>query len=691
MKRNNDMKNRVKNKKLRFLVVFFILIIIFCIYIACKSYIKNNCLVNEDKLPMASSSYNVVTAHFYLNTCENEKLNLISILTSEKIGKGYIAKSDSVWNDEDKVKKLLIDIPSFLSKIPPNKDIKWMASFSLFGSWRVIGILVDKPIDDMADSSSSLIVQTVNSVADMIKESYTVGTKVKTLGYYSPDDGGSGEYLISDDSSLKVDNGLVIELANGLKAQLQVNNNKVIVEQFGAHGDGYTDDSKYIQAAINSGFEVNLTTGKKYRFINSGIYLTHSTSLHGNGATFVVDDAYNPEKYDFVHYFIRYVYGSQLAMFCVDNLNIEVSFSDNRFTEQSYVIISPLYIDNVILDNVCITTNQSCNKLVCVWIDRGCSSFILKDSKLYNNTTGSEGTALWLTSKSDELFGKFNTLDFVLLENSILSCTSADETLAIWGTNDAKVTVNSCIIQASAKAEGRTRPICIYSEGDNNANFDVRFNECIISAECDKQNSSSFYDSLIGVGSNFPSNKFNIFFNSCKINARVNGSLIFPICFDSDWSHVEEFDATNPSVRLVFNDCSVDCNSTITGASHDYFDTAKLYPAAAWNCEFNNCIIKCDTAFAYLLYRGVPQYFIPEITLNDSLLTVKNAKAVICKSNNSTKVNLSMKNTWVNAIGIDNLVMTESENSPKVVTQKNSIEEIIIDNSYLNGEIISTR
>ena len=532
------------------------------------------------------------------------------------------------------------------------------------------------------------IIPTVNTVADMINGTYIAGEKVKTLGYYSPNDGGNGEYLISNDGSLKVDNGLVIELSNGLRAQLLVNNNMVTAEQFGAHGDGSTDDSTYIQAAVDSGYEVNFTAEKKYKFIQSGIYLTHSTQLHGNGATFVVDDTYNPVNYDFVHYLIRYVYGNQLSRFSVDNLNIEVNFTDNRYTEQSFVVISPLYIDNVLIDNVNITTNQSCNKVICVWVDRGCSSFTLRDSKLYNNTLGEEGTALWLTSKTDEVFGKYNVLQSVLVENSILSCTTADETLAIWGTNDANIVINSSLIQSSAKSIGRTRPICIYSVGDNNANFNVEFNECIITSECDKKNSNSFYDSLIGVGSNYPSNKFNVSFNNCIINAKINGSLIFPICFDSDWSHVEEFDYANPSVNLSFSECSIECNSTITGASPYYYDTAKLYPAAAWNCEFSNCSIICETAFAYLLYRGIPQYFVPQITLNDSSIEIKDAKAVFCGNNYSTVMGLVMNNTKVNAKGIGELVTFESTYYPEVVTQKNYIETNIINNSYLNGELI---
>ena len=60
-----------------------------------------------------------------------------------------------------------------------------------------------------------------------------VGDKYKTLGYYTENDGGAGRYdIIEKDSNIKIDNGLYIELNNGLLAKLAIINETVNIKQF---------------------------------------------------------------------------------------------------------------------------------------------------------------------------------------------------------------------------------------------------------------------------------------------------------------------------------------------------------------------------------------------------------------------------------------------------------------------------
>lgn len=92
-----------------------------------------------------------------------------------------------------------------------------------------------------------------NSVADMKLDSeLKAGQVCKTLGYYSINDGGGAYYTIREKADGNVDDGgSVHELANELVAELIVENGTVNVKQFGAKGDGVTDDTAAIKAAVS--------------------------------------------------------------------------------------------------------------------------------------------------------------------------------------------------------------------------------------------------------------------------------------------------------------------------------------------------------------------------------------------------------------------------------------------------------
>ena len=93
-----------------------------------------------------------------------------------------------------------------------------------------------------------------NSVSAMKAEkSLKPGATACTLGYYSPNDGGAGTYIIRAKADGDVDDGGSLhELANGNVAELVVENGTVNVKQFGAKGDGVTDDSDVIQTTLNA-------------------------------------------------------------------------------------------------------------------------------------------------------------------------------------------------------------------------------------------------------------------------------------------------------------------------------------------------------------------------------------------------------------------------------------------------------
>lgn len=101
-------------------------------------------------------------------------------------------------------------------------------------------------------SAQSINIRTFNSVEEM-KASNTLkaGALVKTQGFYTADDGGGADYVVTDDiGEDEVDETSIIELNNNLYAKLLIKE-FLNVKWFGAYGDNIHDDSECINKVFS--------------------------------------------------------------------------------------------------------------------------------------------------------------------------------------------------------------------------------------------------------------------------------------------------------------------------------------------------------------------------------------------------------------------------------------------------------
>lgn len=119
----------------------------------------------------------------------------------------------------------------------------------------------------------------VKSIEEMKAiENLKSGDIIKTIGYYSANDGGGATYLIREKLETDIeDNGAVHFINDTLVAELIIKNKTITPKMFGAKGDGITDDSTIFNITLNYARENNL----KVECSQTDIFLIN-TSLNCN-------------------------------------------------------------------------------------------------------------------------------------------------------------------------------------------------------------------------------------------------------------------------------------------------------------------------------------------------------------------------------------------------------------------------
>lgn len=154
------------------------------------------------------------------------------------------------------------------------------------------------------------------------------GDICETLGYYNPGDGGGAKYKITYNPGAIEDGKLVHYLSHSdtLRAEI-ILSDTINIQQFGAVGDGNTDDSSAIQAAIDNDFRIIEFSNNKIYTIKSPIEINKHDTLNiiinGNGATIY------PHFTDGLKI---YPDGDIVANISINNLNIDCTDATSAIT-----------------------------------------------------------------------------------------------------------------------------------------------------------------------------------------------------------------------------------------------------------------------------------------------------------------------------------------------------------------------
>lgn len=173
------------------------------------------------------------------------------------------------------------------------KKIKIKRQDGTYTNYIPIGVDAINAITDDGDSVQFKLNKKpycFDTVADMKNAKLKKGDYVVTLGYYEINDGGSSIYKIRTQTENDIiDNGAIISIKDTLVAEIITN--EIYVEQFGARGDGQTDDSAAFQNALNYASNrciLKLHKNKVYLIANT-LKTYKNTNFNLNGSTIKVN------------------------------------------------------------------------------------------------------------------------------------------------------------------------------------------------------------------------------------------------------------------------------------------------------------------------------------------------------------------------------------------------------------------
>lgn len=154
---------------------------------------------------------------------------------------------------------------------------------------------INKKLDQMVEDGTldnilmnyGNIQKVYNTFQDVLNDNLVLNQKIKTLGYYEINDGGGGEYIVTN----TLNPNAYTEQVNGLYIELIDKTCNIL--KCGAKPDNTTDNTDIIQRCLNIYNNVYIPSGT---FKTNSLYLKSYQHLFGDGKNSILSAISNSEK-----------------------------------------------------------------------------------------------------------------------------------------------------------------------------------------------------------------------------------------------------------------------------------------------------------------------------------------------------------------------------------------------------------
>lgn len=405
----------------------------------------------------------------------------------------------------------------------------------------------------------------------------------------------------------------------------------VTPENFGAQGDGKTDDSKAISKCIQSGKTIRLSPNKTY-LLENPVKASNSETLRieGNGAKIVVSEKFPMKGNDIIFYFgtprKKLLEVKDLYILCL----LDQKFPEKTTRGDTYVFAVES-CDEVRFKNVKFKSERSYNNVTFLR-NNGSKKMEMEDCNIVLNTMSVQGGILWFMNRRDSIcsvslknsyfehdvkdecmcfsiykeFNKEKCKMIVNVENcefySKGESSSSGFILVYSNSKKAFSNLNVNYKKCSFKTDGTTlRRIQGYQICDGESDFDygvfhTTYDQCKFDFLFKKPKTKGLLGLLCSKGTSMSADAIVYRFNQCEFNLHNISPLIDDNSNNLEGKGIYEFNSckivsdgclfekkftpTKGDVRIRLNDCDLVSNDEVLSTE---FLIAK-------NCRFTNKI-----------------------------------------------------------------------------------------------------
>ncbi|RQZ57415.1 hypothetical protein DF057_28640 [Burkholderia cepacia] len=313
----------------------------------------------------------------------------------------------------------------------------------------------------------------VDSVAGLRSLSKLLYGRAFVTGYYLPHDGGGGAYQLDPSDTTSADNGgTIIVASDGGRWKLQ-HIGSVSIRQFGAKGDGTTDDTASMQNGLSAGLpSLFVPDGTFVTVAGLAMPTTVGFVLSGNGTSSIIKQSGSAPALRYPGPGIAYTQG------VIRNLSFDGTSGTNNTVDTSFsggLTLENLYFNNTPAGLSSLYINGSATTYT--------HDIRVRGIQIYSNTAGAAGITFGPTASDIQVSGfimngnfvvshaaeykvgassirmtdshPYNTVgNIVLLDGSNNGCVFTDVTFdnanadLVYNQNNAGIIFNGCRFQA---------------------------------------------------------------------------------------------------------------------------------------------------------------------------------------------------------------------------------------------------